>query len=67
MSEHEELLTNILSCFHRKERDWYYHKTNDAEWVPVSEDLHDYLEEASEVLLRDDSDPYKNRRFPDEK
>lgn len=48
MRELVELLEDILDCFFKNEDGWYEHKTLDAAWVPVSEELQDYLEQAQE-------------------
>ena len=44
-----ELLRSIRDCFFKRGR-WWMHKSNDGEVVEVSEDLHDYLEEADELV-----------------
>jgi hypothetical protein len=43
------LLQGILECFTKRGR-WISHKDNDGQVVDVSEDLHDYLAEATEFL-----------------
>ena len=45
-----ELLENVLGCFIKRDGRWFSTKTNDGEWVPVGEDLQDYLEEAEEYV-----------------
>ncbi len=45
-----ELVENLVGCFHKNHRGWYEHKDNDSNWIKVSEDLQDYLEEAQEML-----------------
>jgi hypothetical protein len=45
----EELLLDILSCFHCRDDGWY-HKDGEAEWRRVGEDLGDYLTELRQRL-----------------
>lgn len=48
-AETKEQLETLLGCF-KLRGDWYWHKSNEAEWVPVSEDLQDVLTQVRELL-----------------
>jgi hypothetical protein len=53
MDDLKDMLKSILDCF-RKKGHWFLHKSNDGEWVEVSEDLNDHLTEVEEYLDTED-------------
>ena len=49
--ELRDLLLGVRECFVKTtDRGWWKHKDNDAEWIQVSEDLNDHLNDLDRLL-----------------